>query len=724
MDFDIDGAVVKIDQVDVQERLGAVGRAPRWAIAYKFAPTTVTTTLNDIKVNVGRTGALVPFAELEPVSVGGATVKLATLHNQEDIARKDLRIGDRVVVQRAGDVIPQVVAPLTQERDGHERHFVMPTECPACGTELVQPPGEVQVRCPNRSCPAQIVQGLIHFASRGAMDIEGLGEKTVVRFYGEGLLGDFADIYDLHRHRERLIALEGFKDTSVDNLLTGIERSKERPWPRVLFALGIRHVGFVTAEAVAAVCPSLDALLTAGAERLAEAEGVGPVVAESVREFLAIETNRALLERLRAAGLTMESDEPPPSDDGPLTGLSVVVTGGLDAYTRDEAKRAIARAGGKATGSVSRSTAFVVAGVDPGSKLQKAEAAGVPVVEEADFVAILEGRRPPPEQRLMEATGEGRVTGTPRARGPPRPAASRSPCGSSEGSPFDDGGSGKSEPYLWPVFLWADGGTLARAATGGDPVGSLASLVGLSARDRLGGGFQNNTVVAVPPDLGVHTVLLDDDPRRGAGVAVGVLEWDETPDSAARAGHAAFAAQVRQRVNDFVRREARLPADGEMAPIGDAIGAATDQAMRDAQSWWSRLTNDQDDVLGVAYRWLDATELEREFVQAVEVLRGRNIYQVAFSVNVAPPPQPDPCAPIAAEVAQAQAAVDAIEADVRSLQAELQFAAPAVKRRLRDLIAALRREQRAAEAMVAEALTRLRLCEATWRGGAVHPSPG
>ncbi len=398
VDFDIDGAVVKIDQVDVQDRLGAVGRAPRWAIAYKFAPTTATTTLNAIEVNVGRTGALVPFAVLEPVSIGGATVKLATLHNQEDIARKDLRIGDRVIVQRAGDVIPQVVAPLTQDRDGSERPFAMPKRCPACRTPVVQPPGEVQMRCPNRSCPAQIVQGLIHFASRGALDIEGMGEKTVQRFHDEGLVGDFADIYDLRGHRDQLVGLPGFKEVSVDNLLAAIERSKERPWPRVLFALGIRHVGAVTAEAVAAVCPSLDALLAADADLLAEAEGVGPVVAESVREFLAADTNRALLARLRAAGLTMESDAPPPSRDGPLAGLSVVITGGLDAYTRDEAKRAVTMAGGKAVGSVSRSTAFVVAGVDPGSKLQKAEAAGVPVIEEADFVAILAGERPPPER--------------------------------------------------------------------------------------------------------------------------------------------------------------------------------------------------------------------------------------------------------------------------------------------------------------------------------------
>jgi DNA ligase (NAD+) len=403
VDFDIDGAVVKIDQVDVQARLGAVGRAPRWAIAYKFAPTTATTTLNAIQVNVGRTGALVPFAELEPVVVGGATVKLATLHNQEDIARKDLRVGDRVVVQRAGDVIPQVVAPLTQERTGRERPFSMPAECPACSTPVVQPPGEVQVRCPNRSCPAQIVQGLIHFASRGAMDIEGLGEKTVGRFYHEGLLGSFADIYELHRHRDRLIGLEGFKDTSVDNLLAGIERSKERPWARVLFALGIRHVGFVTAEAIAAVCPSLDLLLAADAQGLAEAEGVGPVVAESVREFLSSQANRELLERLRAAGVQVESDEPPPARDGPLSGLSVVITGGLDAYTRDEAKRAVIMAGGKVTGSVSRSTAFVAAGVDPGSKLQKAEAAGVPVLDEEAFVAVLEGRSAPPAREPASA---------------------------------------------------------------------------------------------------------------------------------------------------------------------------------------------------------------------------------------------------------------------------------------------------------------------------------
>lgn len=396
VDFDIDGAVVKIDEIDVQQRLGAVGRAPRWAIAYKFPPTTAITRLLNIEVSVGRTGALVPFAVLEPVSVGGATVRLSTLHNQEDVARKGLLIGDRVIVQRAGDVIPQVVGPLTQERTGAETPFTMPERCPACDTPVVQPPGEVQIRCPNRSCPAQIQQAIGHFASRGAMDIEGLGEKTVQRVFDEGLVRSFADIYDLRLHRERLIALDGFKDVSVDNLLGAIEESKRRPWSRLLYGLGIRHVGDVTAEALVAVTPTLDALLEADADVLARAEGVGPVVAESVREFLSSDANREQVERLRAAGLRTVADARPVVADGPLTGLSVVVTGGLEALSRDDAKRAIAAAGGKMTGSVSRSTAFVVAGADPGSKLQKAEAAGVPIIEEEAFLAILDGRRPPP----------------------------------------------------------------------------------------------------------------------------------------------------------------------------------------------------------------------------------------------------------------------------------------------------------------------------------------
>ena len=395
LDYDIDGAVVKIDSFELQARLGVVGRAPRWAVAYKFAPTTATTRLERIEVNVGRTGALVPFAVLEPVMVGGVTVRQATLHNQDDIARKDLRIGDRVIIQRAGDVIPQVVAPLVQERTGEEREFRMPERCPVCDTPVVHPEGEVQIRCPNRSCPAQLVQSIIHFASRGAMDIEGMGEKTVVRLFEAGLVRDVADIYGLRD--EDLVQLEGFGAIAAANLVRSIDVSRERPWPDVVNALGIRHVGYVTARAVAAVAPSVEALLAAGPDDLAAAEGVGPVVAEAIAEFLGSETNRRTLDRLRTAGLQMRMDAPPPPADGPLSGRTIVVTGGLEAFSRDEAKRAVAAAGGKATESVSKKTSFVVAGREPGGKLAKAEALGVPVLGEEDFLAVLRGELPPPE---------------------------------------------------------------------------------------------------------------------------------------------------------------------------------------------------------------------------------------------------------------------------------------------------------------------------------------
>ncbi len=394
VDYDIDGAVVKIDAFALQRRLGTVGRAPRWAVAYKFAPTTATTTLRDIQVNVGRTGALIPFAVLDPVFVGGVTVRQATLHNHEDIARKDLRIGDRVVVQRAGDVIPQVVAPLIQERTGAERPFVMPERCPVCDTPLVQAEGEVVIRCPNRACPAQILQTIIHFASRGAMDIEGLGEKTLVKLYQERLVGDVADIYRLRV--EDLAGLEGFGEIAATNLVRAIDASKAQPWPRVLIGLGIRHVGDVTAVAVAQVVPSVEALLAAGPEDLAQAEGVGPVVAAAIAEHFAVERNRMTLERLREAGLEMRMDVKAAPSDGPLMGMTVVVTGGLEALSRDEAKRAIAAAGGKSTDSVSKKTSFVVGGRDPGSKLVKAESLGVPVLDEAGFLRVLSGQEPPP----------------------------------------------------------------------------------------------------------------------------------------------------------------------------------------------------------------------------------------------------------------------------------------------------------------------------------------
>jgi len=332
---------------------------------------------------------------MDPVFVGGVTVRQATLHNQEDIARKDLRIGDHVIVQRAGDVIPQVVAPLVQERTGSERPFAMPESCPVCDTPLVQPEGEVVIRCPNRSCPAQILQTIIHFASRGAMDIEGLGEKTLVKLFDEGLVRDVADIYTLTA--ADLAELEGFGEIAAANLVRAIEASKARPWPRLLYGLGIRHVGDVTANAIAAVAPSLDALLAAGPDDLAAAEGVGPVVAGAIAEYLAVAGNRATLERLRDAGLQVEMEAVAPPADGPLTGMTVVVTGGLDALSRDEARRAIAAAGGKSTDSVSRKTSFVVAGRDPGSKLAKAESLGVPVLDEPGFLAVLTGQAPVPQ---------------------------------------------------------------------------------------------------------------------------------------------------------------------------------------------------------------------------------------------------------------------------------------------------------------------------------------
>lgn len=400
VDFDIDGAVVKLNDIAAQEAAGAVARAPRWAVAFKFAPTTATTVLREIHVNVGRTGALVPYAVMDPVDVGGVTVTRATLHNQEDIARKDLRVGDVVVVQRAGEVIPQIVAPLVQRRTGDEVPFVMPDHCPVCATAIVQPEGEVQMRCPNRSCPEQIVQSIEHFASRGAMDIEGLGEKTVLRLFATGLISDVADIYWLHERTEALLALEGFKETSVQNLLTAIEQSKVRPWARVLHAVGIRHVGEVTAQALADVVGSFEALRNASAAQLADADGVGPIVAGSVVEFLSSEANVRMLERLQAAGLTMTQEGPRLPVDGPLIGCVVVATGTLATMTRDDARARILRAGGTATDSVSRKTTFVVAGPGAGSKLATAERLGVAVVDEEAFLEILDGRRPVPSEGM------------------------------------------------------------------------------------------------------------------------------------------------------------------------------------------------------------------------------------------------------------------------------------------------------------------------------------
>ncbi|MDX6662752.1 MAG: ligase [Solirubrobacterales bacterium] len=390
LDFEIDGVVVKVDERALQRELGVAGREPRWAIAWKFPPTTATTKLHRVVWNVGRTGHLVPFAMLEPVQVGGVTVSTATLHNEEDLARKDVREGDEVVVLRAGDVIPQVVSPLIQKRKGRPRRPKPPKKCPICGTPTVKPEGSVFTQCPNRAgCPGQSFQHVKHFVQRGAMDIEGLGEKQAARFLAEGLIRDVADIYGLTI--EQLEGLEGFGEVSARNLVAAIEGSKQRPFPRVLFALGLPGVGYVTAEALADHFGGIDPLLGAQPEEVEEVDGVGPVMATQIVESLAEERVRELIERLRAAGLRFEQQASRRgAADGPLVGRTVVLTGSLETLTREEATELIRRAGGKVVSSVSRKTDFVVAGENPGSKLAKAEALGTEILDEAGLRELLD----------------------------------------------------------------------------------------------------------------------------------------------------------------------------------------------------------------------------------------------------------------------------------------------------------------------------------------------
>ncbi|MFN8160027.1 MAG: NAD-dependent DNA ligase LigA [Solirubrobacterales bacterium] len=389
LDYEIDGVVVKVNERTLWRELGVVGREPRWAIAWKFPPTTATTTLREVVWNVGRTGHLLPFAVLEPVHVGGVTVSTATLHNEEDLARKDVRPGDRVVVMRAGDVIPQVVSPLMQDRRKGARRPRPPKRCPACGTATVKPAEGVFTICPNKAgCPGQSFQHVKHFVSKGAMDIEGLGEKQAQRFLEEGLIVDVADIYDLTE--ERLASLEGFGEVSARNLLAAIEISRSRPFTRVLFALGLPGVGFVTAEALADHFGSIEAIRKAGPEGLEEVEGVGPVMALQIIEALADERTWELVCKLREKGIRMEQDASERrAAAGPLEGRTLVLTGTLPELTREEATAMIRAAGGKVTGSVSSKTDYVVAGESPGSKLAKAEELGVEVLDEAGLRRLL-----------------------------------------------------------------------------------------------------------------------------------------------------------------------------------------------------------------------------------------------------------------------------------------------------------------------------------------------
>ena len=393
LDYEIDGVVVKVDERALWRELGVVGREPRWAIAWKFPPTTATTTMTEVVWNVGRTGHLVPFAMLEPVHVGGVTVSTATLHNEEDLARKDVRNGDEVVVMRAGDVIPQVVSPKLPRKNKSARKPKPPKQCPRCGTETVKPEGAVFTICPNRAgCPGQASQHVKHFVSKGAMDIDGLGEELALNLLREGMIEDVADIYDLREEDlvGRKVGKKSFKEKSAGSLVAAIDASRRRPFKRVLYALGLPGVGYVTAEALADHFGSIDSLHEADPERIEEVEGVGPIMAVQISESLADEPTWALIEKLKEKGLRLEADESERrATGGPLEGKTVVLTGTLPELTREEAAALVKAAGGKVTNSVSKKTDYVVAGESPGSKLAKAESFGTEILDEASLLALL-----------------------------------------------------------------------------------------------------------------------------------------------------------------------------------------------------------------------------------------------------------------------------------------------------------------------------------------------
>jgi DNA ligase (NAD+) len=399
VEHEIDGVVVKVDEFALQRRLGSTSRAPRWAVAYKYPPEEAQTKLLDIRVNVGRTGRVTPFAHMTPVKVAGSTVGLATLHNASEVKRKGVLIGDTVVIRKAGDVIPEVLGPVVDLRDGTEREFVMPTHCPECGTALAPAKeGDADIRCPNaRSCPAQLRERVFHVAGRGALDIEGLGYEAAIALLKAGVIADEGDLFtlsdddllrtDLFRTKDGALSANGAR------LLANLERAKSRPLWRVLVALSIRHVGPTAARALATEFGSVEAIEQASQQQLAAVEGVGPTIAEAVTEWFTIDWHRAIVDKWRAAGVHMQ-DERDASIERTLDGLSIVVTGSLTGFSRDEAKEAIVARGGKAAGSVSKKTAFVVAGDTPGSKYDKAVELGVPILDEGGFRDLLENGPP------------------------------------------------------------------------------------------------------------------------------------------------------------------------------------------------------------------------------------------------------------------------------------------------------------------------------------------
>lgn len=387
--YDIDGAVVKVDELSMRAAMGTTSRAPRWAIAYKFPPEERTTILQDIMVSIGRTGRATPFAMLEPVFVGGVHVGTATLHNEDEVARKDVRPGDTVIVRRAGDVIPEVVGPVLAKRPKRSKRWRFPTECPSCGEPLVRVEGEANHHCVNETCPARVWQQIVYFAGRGAMDIEGLGEERVAQFVRAGLLHDAADIYSLEL--AALVELERIREKSAQLLVDAIEASKRRPLWRVLVALGIENVGPTAAQSISTALGHMDRIATASVEDLVAIEGVGPIIAESLQRYFAKPASRAIVEKLRAAGVNLQGPVLAAKIEGApdLSGLTFVLTGGLDRRTREEAAAELVARGAKVASSVSKQTNFVVAGENAGSKLTKAESLGVAVLDEDDLDRLL-----------------------------------------------------------------------------------------------------------------------------------------------------------------------------------------------------------------------------------------------------------------------------------------------------------------------------------------------
>jgi DNA ligase (NAD+) len=385
LDYEIDGVVVKVNRLDHQERLGVVSRDPRWAVAYKFPGKLATTRLLKIELNVGRTGALNPYAILEPVQLSGVTIRTATLHNEDDIRRKDIREGDVVIIKRAGDVIPQVVGPVREKRTGAEKEFEYPSVCPSCGQPVEREPGDAMAYCVNVHCPGQRLESLIHFVSQGAMDIRGLGPQTIEKLLELKLIADASDFYDLTA--EQIARLPNFKEKSVGNLITAIEASKAQPFGRVLFALGIRHVGETIADLLASSFGRIEALMEATEEQIAGVPGIGPEIARSVRTYMQLETNRRLIARLQAAGLQFAA-EIKTRGAGTFAGKTFVITGVLPTMSRKEAADFIVQNGGKVIGSVSSKTSYLVAGADPGSKLSKAKELGIPLIAEEELLSL------------------------------------------------------------------------------------------------------------------------------------------------------------------------------------------------------------------------------------------------------------------------------------------------------------------------------------------------